>query len=103
MMTTSELQRGIGNAIRRVLRGETIVLTSHGAEVAKLVPVGGPVSHETESHAVGPASGKSRPHARSNGRADRNSAVGNQQDGIGRASRRPRRVDKALPVLKEKI
>ena len=38
-MTTTELQHGIGKAMKRVLRGETIILTSHGESVAQLVPV----------------------------------------------------------------
>ena len=78
-MTTSELQKSMGRAIKRVIAGETITLTTHGSPVAMLVPVGGPESHE-DKDADKPASGVAGPDARADGRPVRHRAKRNLKD-----------------------
>lgn len=77
-MTTSEAAKNFGKVIRRVLRGETISLTSRGEPVAVLSPVRGP---EIDDQFTASTEAKAGVHATANGGASQDGSKRNKQSG----------------------
>lgn len=88
-MTTSEAARNFGKVIRRVLRGETIELTSRGELIARISPVGGPENHEqAQRNTTGAAAGEAGSDTVTDGHSAEDVAERGFEDRVGGVARR---------------